>query len=89
VATNVGALPEMVEEGATGFLVRPQQDEAMAERLMRFYADQELAKSFGAEARRKVEREFSLDMMLRRYAELYASVVGQPARLPGSREKRL
>jgi sugar transferase (PEP-CTERM/EpsH1 system associated) len=89
VATNVGALPEMVEEGATGFLVRPQQDEAMAERLMRFYADQELAKGFGAEARRKVEREFSLDMMLRRYAELYASVVGQPARLPGSREKRL
>jgi len=86
VATNVGALPEMVEEGATGFLVAPQHDEAMAERLMRFYANRELAQSFGAEARRKVGRDFSLGLMLRRYAELYASVVGQPVRLAGSRK---
>ncbi|MEP7340202.1 MAG: glycosyltransferase [Acidobacteriota bacterium] len=75
VATNVGALPELVEEGATGFLVAPQQDEAMAERLMRFYANRELAEAFGVRARAKVERDFSLDLMLRRYADLYFSVL--------------
>ncbi len=75
VATKVGALPELVEEGKTGFLVESKQPEAMAERLASFLANRELAKSFGLEARRKVEREFSLDSMLRRYADLYISVL--------------
>jgi glycosyltransferase involved in cell wall biosynthesis len=80
VATNVGALPELVEEGATGFLVTPQQDAAMAERLMRFYADRELAEAFGVSARGKVERDFSLDLMLRRYADIYLSVLQKKER---------
>jgi sugar transferase (PEP-CTERM/EpsH1 system associated) len=75
VATNVGALPELVEEGGTGFLVEPKDDQALAERLARFYAEPELALRFGDAARRKVEREHSLELMLRRYADLYLSVV--------------
>jgi glycosyltransferase involved in cell wall biosynthesis len=75
VATNVGALPELVEEGGTGFLVEPKDDRALAERLARFYSEPELARRFGEAARRKVEREYSLEAMLRRYAELYLSIV--------------
>jgi len=74
VATNVGALPELVEEGATGFLTAPQDAEAMADRMASFFQNPELAASFGARARQKVVREFSLDQMLRRYADLYLSV---------------
>ncbi len=77
VATSVGALPEMVEEGATGFLVEPKDDQALAERLARFCSDPELARQCGVAARRKVEREFSLDLMLQRYADLYRSVSGK------------
>jgi len=75
VATNVGALPELVEEGGTGFLIEPKDDLALAERLARFYSEPELARRFGDAARRKVEREYSLELMLRRYADLYLSVV--------------
>jgi sugar transferase (PEP-CTERM/EpsH1 system associated) len=75
VATNVGALPELVEEGGTGFLAEPKDDQALAERLARFYSEPELARRFGEAARRKVEREYSLELMLRRYADLYLSVV--------------
>ncbi len=75
VATNVGALPELVEEGATGFLVEPMRTEEMAARLARLAADRELARQFGAAARRKVEREYGIDRMLRRYADLYLDVV--------------
>jgi glycosyltransferase involved in cell wall biosynthesis len=70
----------LVEEGATGFLVEPQQDEAMADRLMRFYTNRELAEAFGVRARGKVECDFSLDLMLRRYADLYLSVLQKKER---------
>ncbi len=74
VASNVGTLPELVEEGSTGFLVTPKQETALAERLGRFIANPSLAVTFGRQARRKVECEYSLDRMLRRYADLYNSV---------------
>jgi sugar transferase (PEP-CTERM/EpsH1 system associated) len=74
VATRVGALPELVEEGATGFLVDPKQADAMAAQFARLATDRAAARQFGAAARRKVEREYSLDRMLRQYAELYARV---------------
>jgi sugar transferase (PEP-CTERM/EpsH1 system associated) len=75
VAANVGALPEMVVEGVTGFLVEPRDPDVLAERLSRFLADRGLALQFGAAARRKVENDHSLDSMLKRYADLYRSVM--------------
>lgn len=74
VATKVGALPELVEEGVTGFLVDPKDAAAVAGRLTWFYHHRDLGRSFGEAGRRKVEREFSLDLMLQRYADLYRSV---------------
>lgn len=75
VATEVGALPELVEEGKTGFLVPIRHAVAMADKLEEFLANRQLAKSFGEAARQKVEREFALEQMLRSYAELYQSVL--------------
>jgi sugar transferase (PEP-CTERM/EpsH1 system associated) len=75
VATSVGATPEMVEEGVTGFLVEPRDDQALAERFARLCSNRALARQFGQAARHKVEREYSLDSMLERYAELYLSVL--------------
>ncbi|MGH9801268.1 MAG: glycosyltransferase [Blastocatellia bacterium] len=75
VATAVGALPELIEEGKTGFLVPMRHAVAMSDKLEEFIANRQLAKSFGEEARRKVEREFTLDRMLKSYAGLYNSVL--------------
>lgn len=75
VATAVGALPEMVEEGRTGFLVPVGDAKAMAEALRRLFDERQLAKDFGEAARRKVEREFTIERTLQRYAELYVSVL--------------
>lgn len=75
VATNVGAAPEMIEEGVTGFLVEPKDEQALAERFARLCSNRALARQSGQAARRKVEREYRLDSMLERYAELYLSVL--------------
>src|SRR5207253_9410467 len=74
VATKVGATPELVSEGETGFLVEPRADETMAERLARLMVDRELARKFGAAGRRKVESNYSLETMLGQYEELYLSL---------------
>lgn len=73
VATNVGALPELVEEGKTGFLVPIRHAAALSEKLEMFLANRQLAITFGEAARHKVEQEFPVERMLRRYAELYES----------------
>ena len=75
VATHVGALPELVEEGVTGFLVEPKQADVMAARFAKLYRNRELTRQFGRIARRKVEREYNLDRMLQRYEELYLQVI--------------
>jgi len=80
VATKVGATPELVSEGETGFLVEPRADEALAERLARLMVDRELARKLGAAGRRKVEKNYSLEAMLRRYEELYLSLVNGTVR---------
>jgi len=75
VATKVGALPEMIEEGVTGFLVEPKDDQALAERFARLCSNRDLARQFGQAGRAAVEREYSLGAMLRSYARLYLSVL--------------
>ena len=39
VATRVGSLPEMVDDGRTGFLVRPQDPDDLARAIVRFFRE--------------------------------------------------
>lgn len=75
VATSVGANSELVSEGATGFLFAPQDDAALADRLQRLIDNPELARQFGAAGRQRVVQHYSFDSMVRRYEELYSSLV--------------
>ncbi len=55
VATNVGCLPEYVEDGVTGLLVPPRDSERLAEALIRILQDDALRHSMGENGRRWVE----------------------------------
>ncbi|MDX2029385.1 MAG: glycosyltransferase [Blastocatellia bacterium] len=74
LATRVGALPELVAEGETGFLVPPAQAESFAEKIAMLYDAPALARRLGAAGRRMAEREHGIDRMLDRYADLYLRV---------------
>jgi glycosyltransferase involved in cell wall biosynthesis len=74
VATNVGGLPELVEDGVDGLLVPARDSRALAEALGRVLRDEELRRRLGARARDRQRDEFDLAASVRRYEELYAEL---------------
>jgi len=76
VATSVGGVPELVEDGVTGFLVPPKDYQALAKALQRLLDDPELCHRMGQLGREKALREFTLDRMLRETEKVYEEVLG-------------
>ncbi len=60
VATYEGGIPEIIEEGKTGFLVQQQDADALAEKLEILINNSETRNQMGASARTKYEQEFAL-----------------------------
>jgi glycosyltransferase involved in cell wall biosynthesis len=61
VATNVGGIPEQVQEGRSGFLVPPGDTMAMAERLGELMADPEQCDEMGRFARSRALEKFDFE----------------------------
>lgn len=56
VATNVGGIPEIIEDGVTGLLVPPRSADALFEALRRLVADVDLCSKLGTAAREAVSK---------------------------------
>ena len=80
VATTVGGLPEMVEEGRTGYLVAPRDAADLAKALVRLLLDPTLRRQMGANAKEKIERECSPEAIARQTVEVYHRAVHGTAR---------
>lgn len=74
VASDVGGIPEIVENDRTGLLVPPQDPRALAERIERLLTHPELAETFRVAARRSVESH-RMGAMVDRYFDLYESLL--------------
>jgi glycosyltransferase involved in cell wall biosynthesis len=71
VASNVGGIPEMIEDGVTGLLVPPRDPEALAAAIVRLLTDHQLADVLGRAGRDLVHSRFCLEQMVAAVAELY------------------
>lgn len=76
VATAVGGLPSVVDEGETGLLV-PVEQPALAAALARLERDRDLARAMGTRARQVALARYSHDRMVDDYLALYARARGQ------------
>lgn len=72
VCSDNGSQPEFIDDGRTGLLVPPGDDEALARALRRLLDDGGLRGRMGREARDAFERDFSYDRFYARYLNLYA-----------------
>jgi glycosyltransferase involved in cell wall biosynthesis len=74
VGSRIGAGPELVLEGVTGFLIPPGDIVALGSQLKRFTNDHDLANQFGTAARERVERDFDAYRNARRLEQLFIDV---------------
>ena len=75
VATRVGGLADLVEEGVNGYLVPPCSIEGLEEAMLRILEDEGLERRLGREGRRRAERYFSWDVVARRILSLYGELL--------------
>jgi glycosyltransferase involved in cell wall biosynthesis len=79
VATTVGILPEMVDDGGTGLLVPPRDEGALAQAIVRLLSDGRLRDELGRNAKRKVEATFSPAAVARQTLRVYARAIESAA----------
>lgn len=68
VATNIGALPDVVQEGVSGYLVETEDVDALADRLHRLLRSPELCKRFGKSGYAHVQSRYTWQATGRRIA---------------------
>jgi len=77
VGTPVGGIPEVVKHRETGFLVPPKDSESLAEAVIRMLRNPEEAARLGERGRQLVSREFNVERMVRKTAEVYTGVLSE------------
>jgi glycosyltransferase involved in cell wall biosynthesis len=76
VATDVGGSAELVENGATGFVVEPRNPRALAEGLQKLLDDPMLRRKMGEAGRRRALECFDIRTMLESTYMVYRTVTG-------------
>lgn len=79
VASQVGGVPELIEQGRTGLLVPAGDVAALLESLMRLIENPQLASALSAAGQQRVEESFSLHRMAVAYHQRYCALLGQRA----------
>lgn len=74
VATDVGGVPEQLPSDDYGWVIPPEHPDAMANAIDAALTDPDERRRRAANARNRVEEEFSLTACVRRHEEIYRSV---------------
>ena len=75
VASNIGGLPEVVEDGVTGFLHDPDDEVALAASIEKLLGNDRLRERMGRAARRHAKARFDIDDAVDRYEAVYESAI--------------
>lgn len=86
IATCVGAVPRIVEDGETGFLVQPGDVDALADRMLRVARDKKLREQLGQAIFEKVRQEFSIEATVRMQIEIYRTILRRRRRAVGQKD---
>jgi glycosyltransferase involved in cell wall biosynthesis len=72
VCSNVASMPEIVEDGRSGFIVPPNDSAALREKLVWLNEHRDAARTMGRHARARVLEKFTWPRVVERCLEIYA-----------------
>ena len=78
IASRIGGIPDIVEDGVSGLLVPPGDPEALAAALRRILGDRALARRLGEAGRERLRERFSWEAITRRWEAVYAAALASP-----------
>lgn len=75
VASKTGGIPQMIVNDHTGILVSPKDADSLRSGLDQVLSDEDLCRQIGAEARKKVSEEFSIENNMEKLIRIYREVL--------------
>jgi len=87
IASRIGGLPEVVEDGVTGLLVTPGDSGELIKAMKRLWEDPALCRQMGEAGRRKAMREYNGDLYHERLMSVYGYAKELADRQRGDRMK--
>lgn len=78
LATNVGALSEVIQDGANGWLVPPGDSEVLAAKLKEIFSNPSILKEVGTRARSSLFPKFSPETRSAAILKIYRETLGTP-----------
>ena len=75
IATHVGGIPEIVDEGQTGFLVPPKDPQAISDRILDLCQNSSQRLRMGRAAHKRVEDEFTVQEVTGKLESIYAKLL--------------
>lgn len=80
IGTTMDAMPEIIEDGVTGYVVPPDNAAALADRIITLLTEPERAAQFSAASRRRVEERFLWDSVVANMARVLNDAIDSDAR---------
>jgi glycosyltransferase involved in cell wall biosynthesis len=74
IATDVGDVPYIIENGKDGFIVEKNDYLKLSEKIIYLIENEEERKKIGEKAREKIKKYFSYEEMIKKYSSIYLGV---------------
>lgn len=71
ISTNIGALPEVIEEGVNGFLIEPGNVKTLTEKIEILAKNKKLREKMGKNNYEKMKNEYSVDHLVKKLTNVY------------------
>lgn len=75
IGTNIGGVPEVIEDGVTGILVPPFNSRILSEAILKLYNKPKLRKEMGEKAYERLNTYFNSSKIAKQFDQLYSSVL--------------
>ncbi|MGI6596066.1 MAG: glycosyltransferase family 4 protein [Candidatus Ratteibacteria bacterium] len=77
IGTNIGAIPELIKDGETGFLVSPHSADMIAEKIKKLIEDASLFRQISEKAQKSALQKFSLQKIVSDTFDVYNELLEQ------------